>query len=85
MNGGVIFLRVPKSTFEFAIGEVRKELRLGMSNISAVKIVANDSEMIEGQGVKLWRKEELVLSERDDLTLVLTIKEKERLGKTWFF
>jgi hypothetical protein len=68
-NGGVVFLHVPFSTFEYAKKEVKKELSLGLSKISAVKLVSYEVEDIENKGVKISRNEELIISERAILKL----------------
>ena len=84
-EGGVVFLRVPKDFFDSAINDIRSELRMGMRNISAVKIISNEAEMVEGKGVKIWRYEELIVSERDDVTLKLTKSELNILNQNMVF
>jgi len=66
--GGVVFLQVPYSTFESAIEEITKELLQSFSNISAVKVIAIDIG-VEENGVKVSRKEDLVVSPRTRMEL----------------
>jgi hypothetical protein len=63
-NSGVVFLKVPLMVFNDAIKEITDILNTRCSNLKAVKVIAIEEKFIEGSGVKISRKEELVINQR---------------------
>lgn len=82
-NGGVVFLHVPFHSFDEAKAKIENILRISSSNIMAVKLVSLDTSNDPEHGVKISRKEELILSERSKYKL--TEKEIEFLSKNIAF
>lgn len=72
--GGIVFLQVPYHLFEQGKTAVERELAQSFSNISAVKIVAIQTDNARGC-VKISRKEDLITSSRTKYVLPDIVKE----------
>jgi len=72
-NGGVLFLKVPKWSFDDAIFNVSKNLSIKFSNITAVKVIAIEDKFTEEVGVKVSAMEKLIVNRNAKLEL----KKKE--------
>ena len=72
-NGGVLFLKVPKWSFDDAIFNVSKNLSIKFSNITAVKVIAIEDKFTEEVGVKVSAMEKLIVNKNAKLEL----KKKE--------
>ena len=73
-NQGCVFLKVPHYAFNESISEVEGLLQRFYSNISGVKIIALKKDFIENSGVKVARKEKLILNEHAKIQLSQTCK-----------
>lgn len=62
--GGILFLQVPYSAYENAKIHIKKEIAQGFPNIYAVKIVALDVSPFRGEGVKISREEDFIISSK---------------------
>ncbi|SFC52673.1 hypothetical protein [Bacillus sp. UNCCL81] len=82
-NGGVVFLKVPHSTFETSISDIERALKGNFSNISAVKLFGTSLSTLNNQGVREDRKERLIISDKS--MFKLSKNEFDFLSKDMYF
>lgn len=62
-NGGIVFLKVPYDDFENIVKDLEKMLINDFSKVFCIKLISLDSKYIENNGVKISRKEKLILGD----------------------